>query len=44
MSAAMTEVFHGVPQFLQADARIVPQLDHDCFFPCSLQFVSYPVD
>ena len=33
MSAVMTEVFNGFPQFLQANARIVPWLGHTYFSP-----------
>jgi hypothetical protein len=29
--AILTEVFHGFPEFLQENERIVPQLDHDYF-------------
>jgi hypothetical protein len=33
----------GFPQFLKANAGIVPQLDHDCFLPNPFQFISHPI-
>jgi hypothetical protein len=38
----LTEIFHGVPPFLQANAAIVPHLSQDCFLPDSIQFISHP--
>jgi hypothetical protein len=35
----MTEYFHGFPQFLLAEAMIVPRLGHYRFLPHHLQFI-----
>jgi hypothetical protein len=34
--------FHGFPQFLQANARMAPQLGHDSFLPSPFQFIIHP--
>jgi hypothetical protein len=40
--AILPEIFHGFPQSLQANFKIVPQLDHGCFLPNPFQFIDHP--
>jgi hypothetical protein len=37
----VTEVFRAVPQSLQANEGIMPQMDHDRFLPQSYQFINH---
>jgi hypothetical protein len=40
--AILTQVICLLPRCLQANAGIVHQLSHDCFFPNPFQFVIQP--
>lgn len=38
----LTQVIHGFPMCLQANARIVPWLSYDCFLLNPIQFIIHP--